>query len=977
MIIPAIIKIINKKTVKPFAFQLSKLTYPVIMKKFRLLLVIFCLCFQGEIFSQKLTGIIKDGETTSLIPGANIMLTDLSGKFINNSTSDKSGHFQMKVAGQVQGKIKVSMLGYTDLEKKVQISGSDVDLGVLTLKKASYKLGEVEIKAKMPLAVQKGDTTEMNAAAYKVNPDASTQDLVEKMPGIVVQNGTVQAHGEDVKQVLLDGKDYFGDDVSTALKNIPADLIEKIQVFDKLSDQADFTGFNDGNTIKTMNIITKNGAGSTNAAKFYAGYGTDDTYNAGGVINLFSGNRRISIIAQSNNINLQNFSMADLLGVTGNNTNRRPGGTGGYSSPGGRPTGNSGPRPPGGPSGSNAGDFLVDNQNGLTATQALGINYTDSWGKKIKLSGSYFFNYTSNTKIQDIFRQYNTDQLSGQVYTENNQNQGKNINHRLNLRFEYTIDSSNSIQVRPKLTLQHNNSSAGFTGSTLSANNLLNQSTSNNSSDQSGTSFNNDILFRHKFAKKGRTFSIDINTGFNQNQGNTGLSSFSKYYSLTHISDSVLQQGEPLKNGWSASTNFAYTEPVTDKSQLMFTYKASYQVSQSDKKTFNYNYNESIYNLMDTALSNVYTSGYLTQSEGIAWSVNNSPANISLKLEYQNSSLNNDRTFPVTDKINTNYGCLLPSVMIRMKFTKNKNLQINFRTSATSPSIDQLQDVINNNDPLQLTSGNPNLHQNYLHTFFVRYITTNTDKSNTFFFLLGGNISNNYIGNNIFIASRDTVLQGNILMGKGSQLTLPENLRGYYNIRGMITYGIPVSLIKSNVNLNVTASYSRTPGIVGGQNNFATSPVIGGGIVISSNISENLDFTLSTNASYTMIMNSLQNQTNYNYVNLNNKLRLNWIFAKNFVFQNELVQQKYTGLSQGYNADNLLWNASFGYKFLKTHALDIRVSAYDILQQNKSITRTVTELYTEDANTNNLSQYFMLTLTYNLKKLKSGNSNNP
>ncbi len=251
------------------------------------------------------------------------------------------------------------------------------------------------------------------------------------MPGVTVdKNGTVTAQGETVKKVTVDGRDFFGDDATATLRNLPAEVIDKIQVFDKLSDQAQLTGFDDGNTTKSINIVTKKDMRSGNFGRLFAGYGTDDRYSAGGNVSFFNNARRISLIGLTNNVNQQNFSSQDLLGVT--STGNRGGG--------GQRGGGGGGNFRGG-----SNNFTVGQQNGIAKTNAFGINYSDAWGKKVDVTGSYFFNNSNTSNNQSVSQQNIITKDSSTYYDENTLSDNKNYNHRVNFRLTYRIDSSNTI----------------------------------------------------------------------------------------------------------------------------------------------------------------------------------------------------------------------------------------------------------------------------------------------------------------------------------------------------------------------------------------------------------------------------------------------------------------------------------------------------------------------------------------------------
>ena len=289
-----------------------------------LFVALFFLLSSNKIFAQQtqLTGKFLDSKDNSPLVGVGVMLMNKKDTTkIVQSSSDANGKFSFNKVSAGNYKLKTFYIGYKKIEADIIVTGAIQRIGIFKLEQITTKLNAVVVEEKAIRSVQKDDTTEYNANAYKVNTDATSQDLVTKMPGITVENGTIKAQGETLQKVLIDGKEFFGDDASIALKNLPAEVIDKIQIYDKLSDQSQFTGFDDGNSQKTMNIVTKQGKSNGIFGKVYGGYGPDenlnDRFNNGGNLNFFKGKRRISIIGLSNNINQQNFSTQDLLGVTG------------------------------------------------------------------------------------------------------------------------------------------------------------------------------------------------------------------------------------------------------------------------------------------------------------------------------------------------------------------------------------------------------------------------------------------------------------------------------------------------------------------------------------------------------------------------------------------------------------------------------------------------------------------------------------
>jgi hypothetical protein len=479
--------------------------------KFRLSLYMLLLfCIQGYAQSYSIKGTLMDAKDNSTLMSASVTLTNIEdASFKQLSATDMDGNFVF--AGLKSGvyKLKFSYIGYSDKEVVVRLSIEDKLLGKILLAQNEKTLNDVNIVEKAVRVEQKADTAVYNASSFKVNKDATTEDLVTKMPGVVNDNGTVKAQGEEVKKVLIDGKEYFGDDVNAALKNLPADLVDKVQVFDRMSDQAQFSGFDDGNSQKAMNITTKKGMNNGVFGKFYAGYGylTDSRYSAGANVNWFSGNRRLSLISMSNNINQQNFSMQDLTGALGTSSPSGPGGMRGGGR-GGRGGGGDNP----------ANNFLVGQQNGIATTHAIGLNYSDVLGKKknLKITGSYFFNSTDNATQSELNRNYFSNGDSTLNYSENSSGRNRNMNHRVNLRLQYDIDSVNTLIITPKFSLQQNKQETQTAGANAFIAESPVSSTNNQYTSQNkGYSFSTDILYRHRFKKPGNTISLNVTPSIN------------------------------------------------------------------------------------------------------------------------------------------------------------------------------------------------------------------------------------------------------------------------------------------------------------------------------------------------------------------------------------------------------------------------------------------------------------------------------
>jgi len=913
--------------------------------------------FVGHIFpllaqETDLHGKIQLNNSTPL-EGVHVWLYDLSDTLKPYvAPTNANGIFHFYNINKGVYRLEASSVGYKKIVQVIHVNNPNADLGTFVMPETTIKLEEVVIRGRVPPAIQKGDTTEFNANAFKTHPDATIEELVTKMPGITVDNtGSVQSNGETVQRVLVDGKPFFGDDPTLAMRNLPAEVVEKIQVFDQMSDQAQFTGFDDGQYTKTMNIITRHRNVPTDFGKLMAGYGDDGRYNAGGNMNFFNGNSRVSLLGSSNNTNTQNFSTQDLLGVLSGSNQQRSSGRNG----GGRGQ-RQGSRQRGG--GNAPSNLMIGQQQGINTTSMLGGNYTDTVIENVFLHANYFFNQINNQNDQSLSRQSLLPGDSSSLYTQQSDINGNNYNHRVNARVDYAFDSSNIFTATPQLLFQNNKSTNFLNGiSALPSGVLLSQSQTESQTTTAGNNLSGHLLFRHKFVTLGRTISLDINISESL-KNNSG-----------DLTDSLNALNERIGGSWqsiSVTPSLVYTEPLGLNSQLEINYQPTISKGTADKRTYNFDTTDGLYSVFNPVLSNTYESRYTTQRSGIAYRFSNQGINVNVGVAYQRADLWNDQTFPFSSTISRMFTSILPNIMFNMRIGSRENLRIYYQTTTRAPSITQLQDVIDNSNPLLLTAGNSDLKQSYTHTLMSRYSITSPEEGRSIFLLLSANYMLDYIGSASITPSRDTIMIGDTVK-TGSQLTLPKNFDGYWSIRSFFTYGFPFDFISSTINLNGGINYAQTPGSINNTFNISRAYTFTLGAVIGSNISPNLDFTLTYAGNYNLSRNSLQSNLNTDYYSHTAGLRFNWIFWQGIVFHNEMSNILNNGQGTGYNQNSLLWNMSLAKKLFANQAGEIKLGMNDLLAQNKNLTRTITSSYIQDSRNEVLTRYVMLTFTYTLR----------
>jgi len=903
-------------------------------------LSIVLLLFSLRLFANDLyiTGKVIDNETKTPLPSANVLIYHLPDSTLKGTVTSNNGLFKSDNLRSGNYALVITFLGYKSYSENIVLKDKPLDIGVIALEPQNIKTDEALVIGKLPVAILSGDTTVFNADAFKVNKDAVAEDLLKKVPGIQMESGKLKAQGEEVKKIFVDGKSYMGDDPNVPLKNIPADIIEKIQVFDQQSEQSQFTGFNDGNTTKAINLITRMKVHEASFGKFVGGYGTDKRYAVGSNFNYFNDDQRVSLLGQINNTNEQNFSNIDLLSVMGDAS----------ESPGRFRN--------------RGGDFFSTPRNGEVKVKAFGINYNDKYFESLESGSNYFFNNTDNNLLSSLKRNY-LNSGNGTVYTENTNSRTKNTNHRFNMSMNYQLDTMNSIRFLPGFSFQKNNLSSNTIGLTNSMNGLLNYTNSSNLSDLSGINFNSLLMFRHKFNINGRTLSLVLNTSYKENKGNRKVLSESLIYNTLTNSSSINQSADILNNGHSIQADLVYTEQINTSIMLLLNGSFSTSKDKNDKETFNYQNSSNSYSIFDTLLSNVYQKSYVTRSAGPGFRYRKNKLVLNANLNYSISTLKSDQDFPNKISIKRDFYSLLPSLMMQYSIARDKSLNLFYRTFNNTPSASQLQNVVDNSNPLQLTTGNPNLKQEYFHSIALRLSTTNFNNMNTFFMMLSGAFKNNHIGTTTILARRDTTLANGIHLNSGTQLSFPENYSGYMSLQSFMTYGLPVDLISSTMNFNFNVNYQKTPGTFNGLLNTANTLNYGLGVVVSSNISTNIDFTISSTSSLNKIRNSSSTINNDDYFSQSTSLKFYWLAFDRLTLQTDLNHRYVQGLTK---PTSYLLNINLGYKLFENKKGELRLSVNDLLNQNNNNSKQTTENYTQEYSTNLMGRYFLLTFNYNL-----------
>lgn len=888
-------------------------------------------------------------DTAKLTQRGRVILTSATGSFQFTTDEEKID-------------LTFSHVGYRTITVKInRIEGQSVlNMGEVLMHTAAKSVESVVVTGTVAMARVDGDTIIYNAAAFKTNPDATAEDLLKKLPGVTTDdNGNIEAQGEAITKVLVNGKEYFEDDPTLALKTLPVDAVESMKLYDDQTDDAKFSGFDDGERVKTIDIITKAGVMNSSFGKAYAGYGTDSRYAVGAGINTFTDLHRYTVVGQVNNVNNQGFSLNDISG------NTRFGGS----------------------RGSGVSGFTTSNSNGIMESYMLSTNYNGEFNNNMKVSAAYSYSGANSDNWSKRDQEYLTEEE--RQYYSYSENRGFGNNHTLSARMQWQPTDIDRITATLRAYYSNNfgTSLSQTTTSYLSSDEDLATIISNNIYSNSDYetkldrfSASGDFYWLHRLGKAGRTFSIGANLSGNRDIGDR--TQYSDTYTTSSLSDftvdtvmsTIDQIGSLNSSGFTLGGSATYTEPLSSNSRLSLNYKINYNRTFSDQQGLNYDQAVLDYILQDTSSTNYMNSNYTTQNVGLAYSYSQGrDFRVNASLSYQNSMQNNYETTLSPDSPfvnNYTFQALIPSLRVNYIPGEGHNLSLEYRGSSNFPTVSQLQDVLDNTEPLSVSIGNPDLKQTYSHRVSFRYSMADVYRNLNFGFYANATFANDYISNEEYFLTKDTIINGTTVVS-GAKLTVPTNLQGYMNASVTSNFGFPLNFISSNMNLSAYYRYTRTPSKSDGLEYLTVSDRIGGMVSLTSNISESVDFTVRYSPGLSL---SSASSSFDRYFSHNLSANANIYIGENVFVNGDVSWRNTYGTLESYNQHYIMLNAAIGVKFLKNRQAELKFSVYDALGQNQSYSQSTQPTYIQISESQILQRYYMLSFMFKIDTRKNKGS---
>lgn len=892
--------------------------------------------------TQTVKGSVKDtSENRTLINTVISVLTKKDSVLVKFTRADKNGNF--KIDGIKEGNY-ILMLTHPfmgDYFDNIEVKANEpLELGNVHLTPKSKLLSEVIVKSGSPIKI-KGDTLVYTADSFKVRPGANVEELLRRLPGITVdKSGQITAMGERVKKVLVDGEEFFGTDPGIATKNLRADAVQEVQVFDKKSDQAEFTGIDDGVRDKTINLKMKKMAG--HFGKVELGGGLKDKYDNSVMANFFQNKRKIAGYGIMSNTGQTNLDWQDAQNYGGGPENM----TTGTTDDGGMYISISG-----------GDDNYWGGRNGIPRNWNAGFHYSNKFNKeKNSFNSGYKYSKVispgetktfSRTFLPDT--SWNSNSLS-RNYTSTSK-------HAVNMTIDFNLDSNNSLKWTSRINNNTGMSRVNFYSETMDEHSkFINNSTRNSTTNTDKNNVTSSLLWRHKFKKLARTLSINTDFGWTRVKSNGLLYSLNNFYTNGILTerDTTDQQNINDNNNNSISTKISYTEPLKKDFFLELSYGFSYANSKIDRLTYIQNINGKYEEPVDS-LSNRFVFNNRQNTPGVNFRLNKKKYSLSFGSsvsfnQFEQKNLSNNTI------INYNFTNFIPRASYTYKIKPNENLRINYNGSTQAPSPEQLQPTRVNTDPLNVYIGNPDLKQSFRHTLDGGYNFYNVLKERNLYSYL------------TFRTTDNAFVQSSSIDNSGKRIYKTVNADGVYSINFYSNYGFKIKGSKWRTGIGPTFNMNRRIEFVNNFKNINTTKAYGLNLNINQYVPDKINSYFSAELSWNDSKSTVSTNATADYWEIEiygnlNKTIKKYTIGTDLSFE---ARQKDPRFPQKSSFTRL--NASLAKRFLKEDKLELKFQVNDILNENRGYQRDFNSFSYSETFYNTLRRFWLLTATWNISK---------
>lgn len=922
----------------------------IIMSLFQRVIVVLCLFMSFSAYGQEgsVEFCLCDSVNGDTVEGAVVELVYLSDSTKYHAVSDGSGKAKFQRIAYGDYSVTATFLGYIPSCRRIRLNAHFLSPDTIRMQPDVQLLDEVVISTPALRSTQNGDTLSYHADAYKVVLGANSESLLTKMPGISVSERGVEAHGRTVQKIMIDGEEFFGNDVLSALKNLPADMIEDVEVFNKLSDEAELTGVDDGRGYTAINIRSKPDRRKGTFGRLYAGYGFSDKYIAGGNINNFNSKCRLSVVGLANNISLHNFVTEDIVGATDEE------GKNGHS------------------------NFVVKPMPGISSVQSLGTNFNTSW-----LSGSYFFNRTDNSNVPVSQRENLNSGNKVQLTDAEKDLTALNYNHRFSAKMKFNVGERHSFIIRPSLNIQD---FSDFSEQRSLVRNrfgcddirFVHNRLSDNRNERLGINVSNTFNYRYRFHKRGRSLSMSLLGNYYDNE----TDALNEQYTFRKpdmpldplLASSVSSQQNFRKTRKvMARTGVVYTEPLSRRFRMSWEYAFIYSRDEAAKTVFlRDNETGELSTTADARQSSENRGIYLTHKIGPRFQYAFRKTSITVGGAFQHMNFKGTNILPATGEVYKPYSNLTYEVVANLVINRQNTICIDAKGRTVNPSANLLQDVVSLANLSRVSAGNPNLSPSYLHGFGIRYIHTDARRGSTVAVSLNYNGSGNYISDSLVADQPDFIVTEGVKLGEGNLFVRPVNIGGYHRLHGKITYGFPVNPLRSNLNIQAQAVINVLPGIINGEyspvhrNNYLV------GASLASNISEDVDFRVSYTGEYVQgEFTTKAGKNNNDYFSHTVSGQLKWAFWKGVTFTGSLSYRQDKGISAPFNDRTLLCNLYLGKRIFRNRLGEISIGINDLFDDNsRRYAHTINSSGTNNIVNQGIERYVAFQLVWHLRNYR-------